>query len=110
MTIFYGDPHWDARLAPGLLRWTETLTTLPSGEVEWIITPAAGSRTFVAVDTNGSQRGGRPLVAFLPRHAAGWEVVAGPAQVVAADDFVLLPHPGPDVPVPARLVVRLRRR
>jgi hypothetical protein len=30
--------------------------------------------------------------------------------VVAADDFVLLPHPGPDVPVPARLVVRLRRR
>jgi zinc protease len=110
MTILYGDPHWDARLAPGPLRWTETLTTLPSGEVEWVVAPTAGQRTFVPVDTNGSQRGGRPLVAFLPRHAAGWEVVAGPAQVVAADDFVLLPHPGPDAPVPARLVVRLRRR
>ncbi len=110
MTILYGDPHWDARLAPGPLRWTETLTTLPSGEVEWVIAPTAGPRTFVPVDTNGSQRGGRPLVAFLPRHAAGWEVVAGPAHVVAADDFVLLPNPGPDAPVPARLVVRLRRR
>ena len=110
MTILYGDPHWDARLAPGPLRWTETLTTLPSGEVEWSITPTAGARTFVPVDTNGSQRGGRPLVAFLPRHAAGWEVVAGPAQVVAADDFVLLPNPGPDAPVPQRIVVRLRRR
>jgi len=110
MTILYGDPHWDARLAPGPLRWTETLTTLPSGEIEWVIAPTAGQRTFVPVDTNGSQRGGRPLVAFLPRHAAGWEVVAGPAQVVAADDFVLLPNPGPDAPVPARLVVRLKRR
>jgi len=110
MTIFYGDPHWDARLAPGPLRWTETLTTLPSGEVEWVIEPTAGPRTFVPVDTNGSQRGGRPLVAFLPRHAAGWEVVAGPAQVLAADDFVLLPNPGPAAPVPARIMVRLKRR
>jgi hypothetical protein len=109
MTIFYGDPHWDARLAPGPLRWTETLTALPSGEVEWVVEPAAGPRTFAPVDTNGSQRGGRPLVAFLPRHAAGWEVVAGPAQLVAADDFVLLPNPGPAAP-PTRLVVRLRPR
>jgi hypothetical protein len=110
MTIFYGDPHWDARLAPGPLRWTETLTTLPSGEVEWVIEPTAGPRTFVPVDTNGSQRGGRPLVAFLPRHAAGWEVVAGPARVLAADDFVVLPNPGPEAPVPERIVVRLKRR
>jgi zinc protease len=110
MTIFYGDPHWDARLAPGPLRWTETLTTLPSGEVEWTIVPAAGRKTFAAVDTNGSQRGGRPLIAFLPRHAAGWEVVGGATQAIAADDFVLLPHPGPEAPVPERIVVRLKRR
>jgi hypothetical protein len=111
MTIFYGNPHWDARMSSGPLRWTETLTTLPSGEVEWVITPAAGPRTFVAVDTNGSQRGGRPLVAFLPRHAAGWEVVAGgEGKAVAADDFVLLPNPGPTAEVPARIVMKLRRR
>lgn len=110
MTIFYGDPHWDARLAPGPLRWTETLTALASGEVEWTIVPGAGQRTFAPVDTNGSQRGGRPLVAFLPRHAAGWEILGGETQAVAADDFVLLPNPGPDVPVPSRVVVRLRKR
>lgn len=110
MTIFYGDPHWDARLAPGPLRWRETLATLPSGDVEWTIMPAAGPRTFAPVDTNGSQRGGRPLIAFLPRHAAGWEVVAGEGKPVAADDFVLLPNPGPEAEVPAKIVVRLRRR
>lgn len=72
--------------------------------------PGAGQRTFTPFDTNGSQRGGRPLVAFLPRHAAGWEILGGETQAVAADDFVLLPNPGPDVPVPPRVVVRLRKR
>ena len=111
VTVLYGDPQWSAKLAPGPLRWTETLVEGPSGEWTWTITPQAGAATFAPVDKNGSERGGRPLVAFLPRHAAGWEVVAGQEwQPVAADDFVLLPNPGPAAPVPARLVVRLRRR
>ena len=73
--------------------------------------PKAGSRTFEPVDTNGSQRGGRPLVAFLPRNPGGWEILRGAEHGVAAvDDFLLLPNPGPAAPVPERLVVRVRRR
>jgi zinc protease len=110
-TVLYGDPKWDARLAPGTRRWEETLREVAPGEWEWVVTPAAGARTFEPVNTNGSQRGGRPLVTFLPRHAAGWEILQGAEQgLVAADDFLLLPNPGPAAPIPERLVVRVRRR
>lgn len=110
-TVLYGDPKWDARLAPGARRWEETLREVAPGEWEWVVTPAAGARTFEPVNTNGSQRGGRPLVTFLPRHAAGWEILQGAELgLVAADDFLLLPNPGPAAPIPERLVVRVRRR
>lgn len=110
-TVLYGDPKWDARLAPGLLRWEESLREVAPGEWEWVVLPRAGSRTFAPVDTNGSQRGGRPLVAFLPRNPAGWDVLRGAEHgLVAADDFLLLPNPGPAAPVPERLVLRVRRR
>jgi len=111
VTVLYGDPKWSAKLAPGALRWQESLEVSSAGEATWTITPQAGAETFAPVDKNGSERGGRPLVAFLPRHAAGWEVVSGQEwQPVAADDFVLLPNPGPEAKVPAKIVVRLRRR
>jgi len=110
-TVLYGDPKWDARLAPGPRRWEESLRQVAPGEWEWVVTPKAAERTFAPVDTNGSQRGGRPLVAFLPRHAPGWEILRGAEHgLVAADDFLLLPNPGPAAPVPERLVLRVRRR
>lgn len=111
VTVLYGDPQWSAKMAPGPLRWEETLVEGANDEYTWTITPKAGSATFAPVDKNGSERGGRPLVALLPRQAAGWEVVAGQEwKPVAADDFVLLPNPGPEASVPARIVVRLRKR
>lgn len=111
VTVYLGDPAWEVRMAPGPLRWDETVAADGDDGLVWTIEPKAGARTFAPVDTNGSQRGGRPLVLRLPRHAAGWEVVPGSAAgAVAGDDFALLPNPGPDAPVPERLVVRLRRR
>ncbi|GBL27150.1 hypothetical protein EMGBS8_10980, partial [Verrucomicrobiota bacterium] len=55
-------------------------------------------------------RAGRsPAGRFSARHAAGWEVLSGPERKpIAADDFVLLPNPGPAWPAPERLVIRLR--
>jgi hypothetical protein len=51
------------------------------------------------------------LVTFLPRHAAGWEILQGAEQgLVAADDFLLLPNPGPSGVEPAKLVFRVRKR
>lgn len=110
-TILYGDPAWEARMAPGALRWEESLKETAPGTWEWTITPKAGAKTFAAVNTNGSQRGGRPLIAFLPRHAAGWELLAGAEwKPVLADDFILLPNPGPDARLPEALVIRFKAR
>jgi zinc protease len=111
VTVYLGDPAWEARMAPGTLRWRETVAETAPGELTWTLEPLAGARTFAPVNTNGSQRGGRPPVLPLPRHAAGWEVLPGSAPgAVAGDDFALLPNPGPDAPVPERITVRLRRR
>lgn len=110
-TVLYGDPAWDARMAPGPLRWDESLAEVTPGTWEWTITPKAGARTFAPVNTNGSQRGGRPLIAFLPRHAAGWDLLAGAEwKPVLADDFVLVPNPGPEAPLPDKIVIRFKAK
>jgi hypothetical protein len=61
------------------------------------------------VNTNGSQRGGRPIVAFLPRRLAAVEIVAGNEwKPVVTDDFVLVPLPPADRVEPLTVVFRGR--
>jgi zinc protease len=111
VTAFYGDPKWTARMAPGPLRWTESLTETAPGQFTWKIVPQAGRETFAAVDSNGSTRGGRPLIALLPRRLAALELVEGERwQPVLADDFVLLPNPGTKNAPPAEIVIRFRAK
>ena len=46
------------------------------------------------VNTNGSQRGWRPIVQFLPHRIKDVEIVAGEdLNPVVTDDFVLIPNP-----------------
>jgi zinc protease len=109
VTVFYGDPKWEARMAPGPLRWKESLVENPPGEFTWTITPQAGKETFAPVDTNGSQRGGRPLVLLLPRRFASIELLEGEAwKPVTGDDFILLPNPGAETAPPEKIVIRFR--
>lgn len=104
--VLHGDPAWDARLAPGPLRWTEEFSESAPGIFTWSITPAAGDQTFATVDINGSQRGGRPLVRFLPRRFASVTLLDGAEwKPVLADDFILLPRPAT---VPAKITLRVR--
>ncbi len=111
VTVFYGDPKWEARMAPGPLRWSESLTETKTGEFTWKIVPQAGRETFATVDSNGSTRGGRPLIVFLPRRFAALELVEGERwKPVLADDFVLLPNPGTAADPPAEIVIRFRAR
>jgi zinc protease len=107
VTVFYGDPKWEARMAPGPLRWKESVVENPPGDFTWTITPQAGKETFAPVDTNGSQRGGRPLVLLLPRRFASIEVLEGEAwKPVTGDDFILLPNPGAETAPPEKIVIR----
>jgi zinc protease len=90
---FYGDPAWDARLAAGPLRWEQSLVE-KDGKWTLTITPRAGADTFKPVNKNGSQRGGRPIVALLPRRIGKVEIESGAdLKPLITDDFVLVPLP-----------------
>lgn len=91
---FYGDPAWAARLAPAACAWDQTLTGKRS-TLRFEITPRRGADSFKPIDTNGSQRGGRPFVAFLPRRVRDVKIIAGAElHPVVTDNFILVPNPG----------------
>jgi zinc protease len=71
------------------------------------VTGRRGERSFAPVDTNGSQRGGRPIVQFLPQRIGGAEVLEGGEwSPLVTDDFILVPNPGKG----ERLQVKFRAR
>ena len=92
---FYGDPAWEARLAPGPLAWEQSLSH-HNGVYRFEFRPLGGLRTFEPINTNGSQRGGRPLVQLL-----GQRIRAGSVRILegdeleplVSDDFLLVPNP-----------------
>lgn len=93
MVAFYGDPAWSAKMAPRPLPFEQKLTqTEQSIVIE--ITPLEGEKSYEPIDTNGSQRGGRPFLAFLPQRIdpTSWENTTH-KDAVLADDFVLIPRP-----------------
>ncbi|MFM1770443.1 MAG: hypothetical protein RJA22_2972 [Verrucomicrobiota bacterium] len=93
---FYGDPAWAARMAPGRLNWEQHLTVAADGTHTLTVTPLAGAASWDPVNRNGSQRGGRPIVHYLPRRIEvdTVKILAGAElNPVIADDFVLVPLP-----------------
>jgi zinc protease len=108
VVAFYGDPAWDVRMAAGPLQYRQTLTEA-DGVFTLEVVPLDGTRSFAPVNTNGSQRGGRPIVQFLPRRLAAVEVVEGGAwKPVVTDTFILVPLPPPDSTDTLRVAVRDR--
>lgn len=90
---FYGDPAWSARMAECPQAFAQSLTQQGDRYV-FEITPLAGTDSFEPINTNGSQRGGRPFVAYLPRRVTGVRIVEGSQwQPVVSDDFILTPRP-----------------
>ncbi len=91
---FYGDPAWVARLAEREAAWGQTLTE-KDGVWTLEIHPNRGERTFDPINRNGSQRGGRPLIQYLPCRIKPAQVLDGAElEPVITDDFVLVPNPG----------------
>ncbi len=93
VVAFYGDPAWEARVAPNKLAWDQKLT-VKDGLYTLTITPKRGSDTFKPINTNGAQRGFRPIVELLPHRVKDIKVVKGAdLSPVVTDDFVLIPLP-----------------
>jgi zinc protease len=89
VVAFYGDPKWSAKMVemPGYYEIKDGTYTLT-------ITPRRGEDSFKAVNTNGSERGGRPMVQFLPDRIKDVEILAGAdLKPVITDDFILIPNP-----------------
>ena len=89
---FYGDPAWAARMAPGELAWNQTLTE-KDGVWTFTVKPNGGEQSYEPTSRNGSQRGGRPFVQFLPRRLQQVQILAGAdLQPVITANFILLPR------------------
>jgi hypothetical protein len=110
---FYGDPAWEARMAPGPLAWEQKLS-VAEGRYELEIRPLRGGKSFEAVNKNGSQRGGRPIVQFLPERIDPHSVhidEGGELKPVIAGRFILLPNPGTIEPAKSyRIVFRAKTK
>jgi zinc protease len=93
---FYGDPAWEARMAPGPLAWDQKLSIV-DGRYQLDIKPLRGEKSFEPINTNGSQRGGRPFVQFLPERIDPTKVhveEGGDLKPLITGRFVLVPNPG----------------
>ena len=90
---FYGDPAWNARMTPKPKAYGQKLTA--EGNVYTLtITPQRGVESFKPVNTNGAQRGWRPIVELLDHRVRDVKIVdGGDLNPVITDDFVLVPNP-----------------
>ena len=89
---FYGDPAWTATMAEMPKAYDQNLT-IENNLYTLTITPNLDDRSFEAINTNGSQRGGRPILHYLPTRVENIEILSGQElQPVIADDFILIPN------------------
>jgi len=95
VVAFYGDPAWEARMQPAPDRLAYTQSLEHDGETWTLtITPQRGADSFKPINTNGAQRGWRPIVQLLPHRVTDIEILTGAAlNPLVADDFVLIPNP-----------------
>ncbi|MFT5328370.1 MAG: endonuclease/exonuclease/phosphatase family metal-dependent hydrolase [Planctomycetaceae bacterium] len=90
---FYGDPAWQARMAPMDKAYDQKLT-IDGDEYTLTITPRRGSDSFKPVNTNGAQRGWRPIVELLDDRISNVKIIEGAdLNPVVTDDFILIPNP-----------------
>ena len=91
---FYGDPAWVARMADQPKLYEQKLTS-EGGKYTLEIKPNRGTDSFKPVNTNGSQRGGRPFIAWLPHRVTEAKIVEGAdLKPLVAANFILVPNPG----------------
>jgi zinc protease len=91
---FYGDPAWQARMAAAQCAFDQRFE-VKDGKYTLDIQPQ-NANAFKPVNTNGSQRGGRPIVQLLPdridiksiRVTSGAEL-----HPTITDNFILIPLP-----------------
>jgi len=91
---FYGDPAWQAKMADAECAFDQRFIA-KDGNYTLEIKPK-DANAFKPVNTNGSQRGGRPVVQLLPNRidAKSIRVTSGAKlHPTITDNFILVPLP-----------------
>jgi len=87
---FYGDPGWEAKMS-NMPRAYEQKLTVEQDIYTFEITRNEAEKSFDPINTNGSQRGGRPVIHFLPNRVGEIELISGhELQPTISDDFILI--------------------
>jgi zinc protease len=90
---FYGDPAWQARMAP-MKKAYDQKVEVKGDTYTFTITPNRGENSFKPVNTNGAQRGWRPIIQFLPKRIRDVKILEGAdLNPVVTDDFILISNP-----------------
>ena len=104
VVAFYGDPAWESRMADGPQHWEQSLKQT-GNRYTFRIAPLMGQESYVMVNKNGAQRGGRPIVARLDHRVENVRILEGKKYApVVADDFILVPRPDPSNSQPIAIV------
>jgi zinc protease len=97
---FYGDPAADVVMPKKWRAYEQELTAAvdKAGVTQWTLsmTGNAGADSFATVNNNGSQRGGRPIIQFLPHgiDPASVKIIEGAElKPVIGVDWILVPKP-----------------
>ena len=96
VVVLYGDPAWNNALAVQDSGWKQTLTCENSenGKKIWTLTlePMRGEKSFALLDSNGSERGGRPIVQFFRELVKDPKVLQGEEfNPLVLENFILIP-------------------
>lgn len=93
VVAFYGDPAWSAKMAIGHNSFEQTINSHRKS-ITFTITPNQGDTSFDTVNNNGSQRGGRPFVAFFDQRIKNTKITRGhELNPIVTDNFILVPRP-----------------
>jgi zinc protease len=80
-------------MAPGPLAWEQSLEEA-SGVYTFTIRPCHGEKSFEPINTNGSQRGWRPIIHLLPHRLRNVKILEGAdLHPLVTDNFILVPNP-----------------
>ncbi|WP_144057675.1 hypothetical protein [Novipirellula maiorica] len=93
VVAFYGDPAWQAKMEEQPKAYDQTLI-VDGNQYTLLITPNRGEDSFHPINTNGAQRGWRPIVQMLPHRIGAVQMKSGvELNPVITDDFILVPNP-----------------
>ena len=93
VVVYYGDPAWQAKMKD-MPKFYEQNLEEKDGVYTFTIKGNKAEKSFHPVNTNGAQRGWRPIVQHFGKRLKNIEIINDSGlNAVVADDFILVPNP-----------------